>query len=363
LVRWALESIFIFYGGKKMKRIGSISLVAVLLGVGMLFMACGKEQQGSQGAAAGEWKWTRKITFISPWGPGGGSGPTIRNIVPLVQEVIGIPCEVAHQEGAGGLNGAVAANRQPADGYTWLLATQSQILLDLQGQMPFDFKEEWIPVAKLVHSTNGLMASAKAASGKYTDWKSFIAYVKANPRTVSAAMLSSGGTDMVCMYQTLSLALGVPIGQVNDYVKITPYSGGSEIDAALVGGHVDTAIGGPGDSAGLIESGDVIPLIVMAEKRMKSFPDIPCTGEMGIPAYIGTWRGIWAKKGTPQAAIDAMEKALEKAYNMKPYQDFVDAEGYDERTGFEGQADFKKLVDSEYNAFTDYFRSTGQLKK
>ena len=343
----------------------NVRFAAVLLAaitIGMAFIGCEKNDEKTN-APSGDWKWTRKITFISPWGPGGGSGPTIRILVPEVEKVIGISCEVVHQEGAGGLNGAVAAFRQPADGYTWLLATQSQILLDLQGQMPYDFKEQWIPVGKLVHSTNALIASSRAARGKYTDFNSFIAYVKANPRTVSCAMLSTGGTDQASLFQTLALALEVPVSRVTEYVKVTPYSGGSEIDAALVGGHIDVCIGGPGDSAGLIESGDVIPLVVLAEKRLVSFPDIPCTGELGIDSYVGTWRGIWAKKGTPQAAIDAMEKALKKAWNSKTYQDFCEAEGYLERTGFEGQAGFRKLVDNEYRVFEDYLRSTGKYSK
>ena len=344
-----------------MKRIASATLIAILLVVfcaGTVFAGGGQNQS----APSGEWKWNRKVTFISPWGPGGGSGPTIRLIVPEVEKVIGVPCEVQHVEGAGGASGAVAAQRQPADGYNFLLATQSQILLDLQGSLPFNFKEEFIPIGKLVHSTNGLMGSAKAIQGKFSDFKGFISYVKANPKTVTVAMLSSGGTDQAGLYQTLALSLGIPINQVNDYVKITPYGDGAEIDAAMVGGHIDCCIAGPGDEAGLIESGDIIPLVVMAEKRMVSFPDIPSTGEMGIPAYIGTWRGIWARKGTPQASIDAMDKALREAWGSKVYQDFCHENGYDERTGYESQADFQKLVDSEYVTFTEFLRATGQLK-
>jgi len=344
------------------KRIFNVTLTAFILavfGAGMSFIGCSKKSEKSP---VEQWKWERKVTFISPWGPGGGSGPTIRNIVPLVQEVIGVPCEVSHQEGGGGANGANAAFRQPADGYTWLLATQSQIVLDLKGQLTHDFHDNWIPVGKLVHSTNALLASTKAANGKYTDFRSFISYIRANPRTLSCAMLSTGGTDQASLYQTLALGLGVPINQVEQYIKVAPYGGGSEIDSALVGGHVDVAIQGPGDSAGLIESGDVLPLVVFAEKRLTSFPNIPCTGEMGIASYIGTWRGIWAKKGTPQAAIDAMENALEIAWSMKPYQDFCEAEGYLDRKGFEGQADFKKLVDSEYKTFEELLRAIGSIK-
>jgi tripartite-type tricarboxylate transporter receptor subunit TctC len=339
-----------------------IKIFAAFAAAAFVVLGCTKKESAPAAGSAPAWKWERKVTFISPWGPGGGSGPTIRNIVPLVQEVIGVPCEVQHVEGAGGANGAIAAERQPADGYTWLLATQSQILRDLQGNLPYNFKDTWIPVGKLVHSTNGLMASKKAMQGKYTDFKSFIDYIKQNPKTVSVAMLSSGGTDQASLYQTLALSLGIPMNQVADFVKIVPYGGGSEIDAALVGGHIDAAIAGPGDSAGLIESGDVVPLVVLADKRMKSFPDIPATGELGIPAYIGTWRGIWAKTGTPQAAIDAMAVALEKAWNMPPYQEFCDAEGYDERTGYEGPADFKKLVDAEYAAMGEFLKATGQIK-
>ena len=344
--------------GKKIFGFTALLVIAVLLAPAVF---AGGQQSGNQ-QPSGAWKWERKVTFISPWGPGGGSGPTIRLIVPEVEKVIGVPCEVQHIEGAGGASGAIAAWKQPADGYNYLLATQSQILLDLQGMLPFNFKDEFIPIGKLVHSTNGLMASTKAIQGKFSDFKGFISYVKANPKTVTCAMLSSGGTDQAGLYQLLSLALGIPINQVNEYVKITPYSDGAEIDAALVGGHIDTSIAGPGDEAGLIESGDVTPLVVLSEKRLKSFPDIPCTGEMGIAAYIGTWRGIWARKGTSQAAMDAMDKALRQAWGSDTYQNFCKENGYDERTGYESQADFKKLVVNEYKAFEEFLKATGQIK-
>jgi tripartite-type tricarboxylate transporter receptor subunit TctC len=275
---------------------------------------------------------------------------------------LGVPCETQHVEGAGGANGAIAAQRQPADGYTFVLATQSQILLDLQGSLPFDWHSEFIPIGKLVHSTNSIIASTRRMQGRYSDFGSFITYVKAHPREVSVGMLSAGGTDSASMTQALALGLGVPMANINEWVKTVSYGDGSEMDAALVGGHIDVSIGGPGEVEGFVESGDMKILLVLAEKRMKSFPTVPCSGELGIPAYIGTWRGIWAKKGTPQAAIDAMEKALFAAWSMKPYQDFCDAEGYDERTGFEGQADFKKLVDAEYIAMREYLLAAGLIK-
>jgi hypothetical protein len=57
-----------------------------------------------------------------------------------------------------------------------------------------------------------------------------------------------------------------------------------------------------------------------------------------------------------------MEKVLFQAWSMPPYQEYCDIEGYDERTGFEGQADFKKLVDADYAAFTEYLKARGLIK-
>ena len=344
-----------------MKRFFKVTLITALLVVisaGMVFAGGGQQQQ----AQDGQWRWTRRVTFVSPWGPGGGSGPTIRNIAPLVERVIGISTEVNHVEGAGGANGAIFASRQPADGYTWLLATQSQILLDLQGMLSFNFREEFIPIGKLVHSTNSILASAVAIRGRYHDYHSMVNYIRANPRVVTVGMLSAGGTDQASLFQLMSLALNVPMARLEEFITIVPYGGGAEVDAALIGGHIHLGIGGPGEVEGLIESGDIIPIIVMSEKRLDSFPDILSTGELGIPAYIGTWRGIFARRGTPQAAMDEMERVLRQAWNMPEYQAFCEAEGFLERTGFEGQADFRRLVDNEYAAMTEYLRAAGVIR-
>lgn len=345
-----------------MKKMISVTLVAALLGIlcaGTVFAAGG----GQQGAATdGPWKWERKVTFISPWGVGGGSGPVIRGIVPLVQDVIKNPCEVQHVEGAGGANGVTAAWRQPADGYNFVMATQSIVLLDIQGRLPFSFKDEFVPVAKLVHSTNGIMASAKTMRGRYTDFKSFIAYIKAHPKEISIGVQSSGGVDQAGITQAIAIGLGIPMARITDWVKIVSYANGSEMDAALVGGHIDADIGGPGEMAGFFETGEIVPLILLAEKRNSQFPDIPCSTELGLDATIGQWRGIWARKGTPQAAIDAMEKALQEAYNTPTYQNFCKENGYLERRGFDGQAEYRKIVEEDYEDLTEYAKAAGLIK-
>ena len=135
------------------------------------------------------------------------------------------------------------------------------------------------------------------------------------------------------------------------------------MNAALVGGHIDMMITGTDEIAGLIEAGDIVPLCAICEKRMKLYPEMQCTGELGIDSYIGTWRGLFAKKGTPQEAIDALVAAVEKAVQTKEWQDFLVSGAYDERPGYAGPKEFAELFESEYRTFTEYLRSEDVLKK
>lgn len=120
-------------------------------------------------AESGEWKWERKVTLVCPWGVGGGADGTLRPLQPELEKVLGVPVEIVNVEGAGGANGIDFTNKQPADGYTYVLGTQSHIMLDLQKILPVDFREEFRPVSKLVHSINIIASSKKAMEGKYTN--------------------------------------------------------------------------------------------------------------------------------------------------------------------------------------------------
>ena len=235
--------------------------------------------------------------------------------------------------------------------------------LDLRDQLGFDFRQEFNPVGKMVHSTKGIIASKVSTQGMFTDFKGFLDYAKANPGKLSVGMRSPGGADEASLIETLALAYKVPMSQARDYVKVVPYSAGAEMDAAMVGGHIHCTVQGLNESPGLIDSGDMIPLVVLSENRMKSYPNVPATGQdFGIASYIGTWRGIFARKGTSQAAIDALDKAMNEAWHTPAYQKFCEAEGYLERKGYEGQADFKKLIDDEYKTMEDFLRAAGMIK-
>ena len=320
-----------------------------------------QDQGGSAPADAADWTWERKVTLVCPWGVGGGADGTLRPLQPVLQELLGVPVEIVNVEGAGGANGIDFTCKQPADGYTYVLGTQSHIMLDLQKILPVDFKAELQPVAKLVHTINIIASSKKGMEGKYTDYTEFVEYAKSHPQELTCGMLTATGADSVAMKQTLAGGLGCDITEVEQYVKVVNYSGGSELSSAIVGGHVNIMITGADEIMGLIESGDIVPLVSISENRMSILSELECTGELGIDSYVGTWRGILCRTGTPEDAVAAMSAALEEAWNSDDYQTFLKNACYLDRPGYAASDEFQTLMDEEYATFEAYLKSAGLL--
>ncbi|MBR1408113.1 MAG: tripartite tricarboxylate transporter substrate binding protein [Clostridia bacterium] len=303
--------------------------------------------------ASAEWKFERKITFVCPWGVGGGADGTIRPMANLLQDKLGVPCEVQNVEGGSGVNGVEYTLKQPADGYTFMLGTQSLYLQDMMGNISVDFKTEMQPIDVLVHSINFIVAS-KASMDKYgvSNWTELTKYIEEHPFEVSVAMLTATGVD------------GASLAQATDglFLLELPYDSGSDANSALVGGHVDLYVCGYDEIAGLVESGNIVPMLALCENRLKVLPDLECSGEVGVNSFMAPWRAIFAKTGTPQEAIDALVAAVEECRQEATWQEFIKAAAYDERPVPTAE-ELPAFAQSEYKALRDYMVEQGTLVK
>ena len=305
-------------------------------------------------AWAEEWEFERGVTIVCPWGLNGGADSTIRPMSELLTEYLGVPVEVRNETGQSGVVGASYAYDQPADGYTFLLGTQSLYIQDLMGKMPFDFKDEFECEVILVHSINMLAGSRKQME-KYgiTAFSDVQAYAAAHPGEVSVAMQSAVGVDGMCFeIATEGLALN----------RIS-YNSGDDVNEALAQGLVDLAVGGYDDMSGEIEAGSVVPLLLFCEHRVAILPDCECSAELGIESYAGPWRAIFAKKGTPQAAIDAIVEAVEACRMDATWQGFVMNAAYDQREIPAPGDETQFFCLREYREIRDYLLKQEKLAK
>ena len=138
------------------------------------------------------------------------------------------------------------------------------------------------------------------------DWKSFVAYSKANPgkiRYASPGALTGPHLDMML----LANRLGV------DWTHM-PQKGGGGILKALSNadaniGLLNIAVGAP-----LLKSGEVFGVVTTAKERVKSYPDVPTLEDVGIKGIGNTlFHAIWAPAGTPPAVMNTLFEAIQKA--------------------------------------------------
>ncbi len=321
--------------------------IALALVLAMALVGCSPkapEVSTPEGEADGGFKFERKIELVVPWGAGGGADSTARALAASLEKELGVPIVINNVEGGGGVMGVQYTDKQPADGYTFMLGTQSLLLANIQKLSSVDIYNDLIPVVRLVHDTNVIVASAKAP---YNNFDELVDYIKANPDKVKVGVMTITGVDAMTVRQTFEEA-GVE-------VPLVAFNNGAELNAAIIGGHVDLATVGPAEVKGLVESGDMKPIIVASEKRLTMIPDVECTGEKGIDSFLGPMRGIFAKKGTPEEAIKAFEAAAIKAHASKDFQDWTKSVALDQRPGLANSKEFQEIWTEQNETLTELF--------
>lgn len=294
-------------------------------------------------AVAKEWKFTRKIEMVCTFGPGSGTDTTLRAFLPLLEKKLGVSIIINNVAGASGIKGAEYLNKQPADGYTFGMYTPSHIIAAVNKTASFDILNLTEPVVRLVQDSNLILGGKKTP---FSNLKEMIAYAKANPNKVTLGVMSIKGIDAVSA-RDLFDTVGIK-------VRLVAFGSGSEANAAVIGGHCDTVLSSPFDANNYLESGDMKGIVLLAEKRATNQPKIECTVEQGYNCTIGPWRGIVCKKGTPEEAIAAFEKAAVEVCKSPEWNKWKASVGLNDREGFADRKQFKKIWMDYYDLMNKF---------
>jgi tripartite-type tricarboxylate transporter receptor subunit TctC len=113
------------------------------------------------------------------------------------------------------------------------------------------------------------------------------------------------GTPPHVFVEQMKAATGLPMGHV-------PFKGSPGLVQALVGGHIQVGMEGPGVLLPLIQTGKVRPLAISGDARMDLLPDVPTFEELGIPEIGVSWLAVLAPKGTLPEAVEALNRELSR---------------------------------------------------
>lgn len=288
-------------------------------------------------------KFTRKIEIVCPWGAGGGADTTVRQFATLMEKELGVSVVVNNVAGAGGVSGVEYAVKQPADGYTWLLCTPSPMLAQITGATQYDVYGNITPVCNLVWDCN-IFVTGKDAP--YNNYAELMDYVEANPGSVKCGVMSLTGLDGACV----TAAFG-------DKIEAVGYSEGAQLNSDIIGGHIGLACVGPAEVLAMVQSGDMKAVMACTENRMTipEYADVECAAEAGVDCFYGPYRGIFAKNGTPEAAIKLFTEAANKVVNGEEYQAWCATQGLDQRPGWMDTETYKAQWEADHTELSELF--------
>ena len=291
---------------------------------------------------------SRPLRVIVPFSPGGAVDGPMRLIAQHLSQRLGQPVVVENKPGAGATIGTDVVAKAAPDGYTLLLASQTNaISATLYSNLPFDPIEDFTPVA-LIGREPGVVVVNPAVP--VTSLQQLIAYVKERPGQIDYAS-SGNGSGQHLFAALLASRTGMKMNHV-------PYRGSGQATTDLLGGVVAMSIPGTAGMVGHIKAGKLRALAVTGAARSPQLPDVPTVMEAGVPDYEAyVWMGLLAPKGTPPAIVERLNREVLAVLVQEDVKKYMATAGI-EIVG-STPAEFGTFFRHEKNLWAKVIRDTG----
>jgi len=278
---------------------------------------------------------SRPLRVVVPFSPGGAVDGPMRIIAEQLSKRLGVGVIVDNRPGAGATIGSEAVAKAPPDGYTLLLASQTNaISATLYPKLAYNAIEDFAPVS-LIGREPGVVVVHPSLPVKTL--QEFIAYVKARPGQINFAS-SGNGSGQHLFVALLASMTGMNMNHV-------PYRGSGQGTTDLIAGTVQMAIPGTAGMVGHIKAGRLRALAVTGARRSPQLPDVPTVIESGVPGYEAyVWMGLLAPKGTPAPIIDRLYRELGQLLATSEVKSYMASAGIE-------------IVGSTPTEFGTFFRS------
>ena len=261
---------------------------------------------------------SRPIKIIVPFSPGGAvDGPT-RAVAQELSKRLKQQVIIDNKPGAGATIGSEMVAKAAPDGYTLLLASQTNaISASLYSKLSFNPIDDFVGISLLGREPGVLVVHPSLPVKSVAE---LVAYAKERPGVVNYASSGNGSGQHLFAAMFASMA-GINIVHV-------PYRGSGQATTDLLGGTVPMSIPGTAGMVGHIKAGKLRPLATTGVTRSPQLPEVPTLAESGLAGYSAyVWMGLLAPKGTPAAIIERLHRELKAALAAPEVKAFFNEAG------------------------------------
>jgi putative tricarboxylic transport membrane protein len=277
---------------------------------------------------------TKTIEVVIHSKYGGGTDTTARMMMIRTRRELDADMVVVSKRGGSGAKAHQYALGKPRDGYTVLALTQSHLYTIARGKSPLTI-DDVVGVARAMDDPTFITV---AANGPHKTLGDLIAASKDKAWNWGVAQI--GGTEHIGLAQ-FAKAAGIKF-------KVVPFGSGAQMVQALMSGAIDATLPNVSEAGQQVTDGVFRALAVMAEKRLKDYPDVPSTYELGYKAKTSTTRGYWVLKGTPKDRVKRLSDTMVKAMKHETFANYLNSAGLDPAESVAGTEVWDKQIKEEY---------------
>ena len=263
---------------------------------------------------------TRPITLLVPYPPGGATDIIGRVVGQHLSERLGKPVVVENRAGAGGNIGAQAAARAKPDGYTLLMGalTSHSINQVLQPKLAqFGLQRDFAPVS-LVGTVPLVLVVNPALPA--TSPQQLVALARAKPGEIGFASAGTGSPQHLAG-ELFKLLTGTDLLHV-------PYKGSGPAMIDVVGYQVPMMIETAPAAVAHIKAGKLRALLVAADERVPTLPDVPTAAEAGLSGFqVGSLFGVLAPAGTPGDIVERLNREIARVLEAPAVREKLQEQG------------------------------------
>nr|WP_321527127.1 tripartite tricarboxylate transporter substrate binding protein [uncultured Cohaesibacter sp.] len=278
------------------------------------------------------------VKIIIPYGAGGTTDTSARQLASQAEKLLGQPIVVENMPGGSGANAMRAVAAADADGYTLIAATSSpSFVTPALRPVGYDPLKDFEPVLNYSGPYHGVLVKADSP------YKTFEEMIKAAKSGTSLSFGTAGALGGA------HLAFTSVAKQSGAALQHVPFNGASAATAAVLGGHVDVAL--VPAYRDLVQAGQLRLLGVLDGSRDPEFPDAPTLKDLGYKAEFPSIVGILAPAGTDPAIISKLETIFTKAASSDEFKNFMTKLGQPVRI-MSGE-ELKKTISENFLAYQE----------
>lgn len=251
------------------------------------------------GHAAAQGYPSKPIQFVIPFGAGGDSDLSGRNVAMAASKYLdSVPIVSVNRVGASGAIAATLVRNAVPDGYTLLVAriATHAILPALDSKLPYKWNE-FTMISMIELNPYVCFVRSDSPHKRAAD---LIGTIRKSPGKLNFATSGVATSQNMAAQYWMTLA-----GLTKDHAVGIHYKSGGEVTTAVLGGQVDFACNNAPTVIPQAKAGRMRVLFV-TPVRIPDLPDVPSAREVGYPDMekIVGWTALMGPPRVPKSVVD-----------------------------------------------------------